>query len=279
MTIKNEWVRYGDHSGYLAWPESAKRPLPAVIVIQEVYGVDSHIQDVTRRFAGAGYAALAPDLYAKAGVRPPSLSQERIQETQTFIRHLPPGAWLDQKIRETELLKLPEPQQSNNRETFDTLFAGMGTGGIRFDQYIAPLKASVRYLRHECAVSSGQKVGCVGFCMGGGLSALLACHDEDLSGAVMFYGTSPPADLVSAIPCLVLGFYGSLDTRVNATLPGFIEAMKNAGRQFEHHLYEGAGHGFFNDSRLSYNADAARGAFVRTLAFFEQTLVSGPHVQ
>jgi carboxymethylenebutenolidase len=114
--------------------------------------------------------------------------------------------------------------------------------------------------------------------MGGGLSALLACHDETLSGAVMFYGSSPPADFVPAIACPVLGFYGSMDTRVNATLPGFAEAMKNAGRHFEHHTYEGAGHGFFNDSRLSYNADAARDAFFRTLAFFEKTLVNGSPV-
>lgn len=276
MAIKTDWVRFGDHSGYLAWPETASKPLPAVLVIQEVYGVDSHIQDVTRRFAGAGYAALAPDLYAKAGVRPPALSQERIQEVEMFTSHLPPGGWIDPKIREIELLKLPEPQQSNIRESMATLFAGMGAGGMRLDQHMAPLKASVRYMRHECAVSSGQKVGCVGFCMGGGLSALLACHDEDLSGAVMFYGSPPPSDLVSSIPCPVLGFYGSLDARVMATLPGFVEAMKKAGKQFEHHTYEKAAHGFFNDNRHSYNADAARDAFVRTLAFFEQTLVSGP---
>jgi carboxymethylenebutenolidase len=278
MAIKTEWVRYGECSGYLAWPETARTPLPAVLVIQEVWGVDLHIQDVARRFAGAGYAALAPDLYAKGGTRSSALSQERIQETVSFTNRIPPSAWADPKLRESELLKLPEPQQANTRETIATLFAGMSSGGARLDQYVDPLRQSVRYLRHECSLSLGRKVASVGFCMGGGLSALLACHDEELSGAVMFYGSSPSADLIPGIACPMLGFYGSLDARVNATLPGFLEAMKNAGKQFAHHTYEGAFHSFFNDGRQSYNVDAARDAFVRTLDFFEQRLVKGAEV-
>jgi carboxymethylenebutenolidase len=279
MAIKTDWVRYGEGLGYLAWPEFAKKPLPAVLVIQEVYGVDEHIQDVARRFAGAGYAALAPDLYAHDGARPPALTAERIAQTQSFIKGLPPGSWLDPKVRETELSNLQEPHQANIRETFTTLFAGIGSGGMQLDKYVSPLKESLRFLHNDCAVSRGQKAACVGFCMGGSLSALLACHDEDLSGAVMFYGSSPAADLIPKIACPVLGFYGGLDTRVNATLPGLAQAMKNAGKMFVHHTYEGAHHGFFNDGRQSYNADAARGAFVRTLAFFEQTLVNGSGVE
>ena len=278
MAIKTEVVHYGDHSGFLAWPEAARNPLPAVLVIQEVWGVDAHIEDVTRRFAGAGYAALAPDLLAKGGVRPPVLRQERVRETQAFINRVPPAVWSDPKVREAELLKLPEPEQTNIRETITALFAGMGSGSRRFDQYIDPLKNSAAFMRNECSISRGSKVACVGFCMGGGLSALLACHDEDLSGAVMFYGSSPSGDLVPRIACPVLGFYGSLDARVNAGLPGFAEAMKNAGKRFEHHTYEGAHHGFFNDGRQSYNVDAARDAFVRTLDFFEKTIAGGSPV-
>ena len=275
MAIKTELVRYGEQSGYLAYPVAGK-PLPSVLVIQEVWGVDAHIEDVTRRFAAAGYAALAPDLYAQGGVRPSALSQERIREIQMLMGRMPPGAWVDPKLREAELLKLPEPQRTQANETIGTLFAGIGSGGMRLDQYIGPLKNSVRYMRQECAQSLGQKVGCVGFCMGGGLSALLACNEEEMSGAVMFYGSSPSADLVPQIACPVLGFYGSLDTRVNATLPGLIDNMKNAGKQFEYHSYDGAMHGFFNDGRQTYNVAAARDAFVRTLDFFARRLVNGP---
>jgi len=275
MATKTQWVNYGEYSGYLAYPETATLPLPGIIVIQEVWGVDAHIEDVTRRFAGAGYAALAPDLFAVGGARPEALTQDRIREAQAFTTRTPPGAWADPTLRETELLKLPEPEQSHVRETVGTLFAGMGAGGLRLDRYVEPLKKSVGYLRNECTVTQGQKVGCVGFCMGGGLSGLLACNDETLSGAVLFYGSSPSADLVSNIACPVLAFYGGLDARVNAGLPGFVEAMQKAGKQFEHHVYEGALHGFFNDGRKSYNVNAARDAFARTLSFFGKTLVAG----
>jgi len=61
MAIKGEWIDYDGHRGYFAAPERAAEPLPAIIVIQEIYGVNGHIEDVTRRFASAGYAALAPD--------------------------------------------------------------------------------------------------------------------------------------------------------------------------------------------------------------------------
>ena len=74
MAIKSEWIRYGEGSGYFAWPEKATGPVPGVVVIQEIGGVNEHIEDVTRRIAAAGYAALAPDLFAVDGKRPPALT-------------------------------------------------------------------------------------------------------------------------------------------------------------------------------------------------------------
>ena len=64
MSVKGEWVSYGSERGYLAFPPRAALPLPSVVVIQEIFGVVEHIEDVTRRIAAAGYVALAPDLYA-----------------------------------------------------------------------------------------------------------------------------------------------------------------------------------------------------------------------
>ena len=69
MALKTEWVRYGSRSGYFAMPERAATPLPAVVVIQEIWGVEEHIEDVTRRIAAAGYAALAPDIFSENGER------------------------------------------------------------------------------------------------------------------------------------------------------------------------------------------------------------------
>ena len=88
MAIKGEWIRYGDQAGYLARPERAADPLPGVVVIQEVFGVNSQIEDVTRRIAAAGYVALAPDLFAVEGERPAPLSQERIAAAMRIMGRL-----------------------------------------------------------------------------------------------------------------------------------------------------------------------------------------------
>jgi len=269
MAIKTERVQYGEDGGYLAWPERAAAPLPAVLVIQEAWGVDDHIEDVARRFAGAGYAALAPDLYAHGGGRPAPFSRERMAAFQAFMNSLPPQAWGDPRAREAALANLPEKERAEVGETYGLLFGA----GLQPQRWIEPLLAGSRFAREQCALTRGRKVGSVGFCMGGGLSAFLACSDPGLSAAVVFYGSAPPAEKIAQIRCPVLGLYGGKDARVNAGIPGFEQAMKAAGKRFEHHVYEGAQHAFFNDGRPSYDADAARDAFVRTLEFFRSALV------
>jgi carboxymethylenebutenolidase len=270
MSIATEWVHYDGHLGYLASPDRAKTPLPAVIVIQEVWGVDAHIQDVTRRIAAAGYAALAPDLLAVNGERPPAVTADRITETQAFMNALPPAAWKDPALREAELAKLPSDAHARIGETYKTLFAGIGN----LSQYVPALVAAVRYLRDGATVAKGQKVACVGFCMGGGLSALLAANEPTLSGAANFYGSSPPAELVPRIACPVMGFYGGLDERINSGVPAFAAAMKSAGKSFEAHTYEGAQHAFFNDTRPAYDVRAVRDSFARFLEFLRLNLAA-----
>src|SRR5271167_4393514 len=98
MALETEYLRYGaneEYLAYMAWPERAAPPLPAVVVIQEAWGVDAHIEDVTRRFAQAGYVAVAPDLFSKDGVRPPPLTHERIGELTTFVNEMPAGSAFD----------------------------------------------------------------------------------------------------------------------------------------------------------------------------------------
>ena len=272
MAIKGEWIRYGRGSGYFAWPEKAAMPLPGVLVIQEIGGLSKNIQDVTRRFAAAGYAALAPDLFAVDGVRPPALTDERIAAAFAFGATQPPGAMFDPTAREAALLKLPETERRNIAETFGQMFAYAREG--RADSLMEPLALGFRLLHDERAESRGQKIGCVGFCMGGGLSALLACEEPALSGAAVFYGTTPPAQKIAKMACPVIAFYGAKDQRVNAGIPGFQEGMRTAGKPFEHYIYEGAGHAFFNDDGPGYEVKAARDSFARLLTFFARTLTS-----
>jgi len=268
MPVQADWIRFGEHSGYLARPQGAAAAQPAVLVIQEIWGVDGHIQDVTRRLAAAGYTALAPDLYARDGVRPPALAQERIAEVMGFWNSLPAATSGDPFARAKALAALPEPERGRIGETYTATFGN--TAGL--DRFLPALRAAVAHLRRDCPASAGQPVGCVGFCMGGGLSALLACEDPELACAAIFYGSAPPLERVPAIACPVAGFYGSLDARINAGLPAFAEAMKTHGKDFQYQMYEGAAHSFFNDARPSYHVGAARDSFARLLELFRRSL-------
>jgi carboxymethylenebutenolidase len=270
MAVKGEWITYGDQTGYFAFPERATLPLPAVVVIQEVGGVGRQIEDVTRRIAAAGYAALAPDLFAVNGIRPPALDKSRIALALDFMSRLPAAARSDPAVREAELAKLPEADRNRVTETWSEMFSYAAPG--RIERLVGPLRVAVRHVRTDRPESRGQKVACVGFCMGGSCAALLACEEPELSGAAIFYGNSPSAEKIPAIRCPVIGFYGAEDKRVNAGLPGFAQAMEKEKKAFEYHVYEGAQHAFFNDDGGSYNVKAARDSFARLLTFFESTL-------
>jgi carboxymethylenebutenolidase len=119
------------------------------------------------------------------------------------------------------------------------------------------------------------KYGIVGFCWGGSASfnhAVLS--PAGLGASVVYYGGSPAAERLASVKVPVLGLYGGSDARVNATIPAADSAMKAAGKTFEHHVYEGAGHGFLRqqDGQNGANMTATRAAWPATLAWFRQHL-------
>jgi carboxymethylenebutenolidase len=269
-SLVKEWVRYGDndrYTGYLTYPKRAPLPLPAVLVIQEAWGVDAFIESVSHRLALAGYAVFAPDLYAADGVRPPLLTRERMAELQSFVNELPHGVWQDQERRTQAIAQLPEPLRGQIEETH-----GAFVKAVASDRHIEPLLAATSYLRRQQGATRGQHVASIGFCLGGALSARLAAEDGELAAAVVFYGKSPGDELVPRINAPILGLYGELDPPVNGTVPAFAAAAERHGKRFEQHTYRGAQHAFFNDNRPSYNLPAARDAFVRVLSFLQQHL-------
>jgi carboxymethylenebutenolidase len=266
--LETKWVRYGknqEFAGYLAKIEQVKEKLPAVIVIQEIWGVDQHIQNVTERFAEAGYLAFAPDLYAKNGDRVEDLRAERVEEVKAFLDSLPHTVWNNPEERQQALNELAEDKQNRVTKTFERMF-----GGIQSTDYIEQLLATSSYLREECEFSKGEGVVSIGFCMGGALSGLLACRDPKLKGAAIFYGNAPSENELKQIHCPVYGFYGELDKRISDQVPIFSEQMKQNGKQFEYQIYPETHHAFFNDTRSSYNIDSARDAYRRVLQFFYQ---------
>ncbi|PLS08620.1 dienelactone hydrolase family protein [Neobacillus cucumis] len=271
MALETKWVRYGKNQefiGYMAKMDRVNANLPAVIVIQEIWGVDAHIQNITERFAQAGYLAFAPDLYAENGNRMEDLKEERVVEVRDFLDSLPHTVWNNPGEREQAIRELEEEKRNRVTRTFEKMF-----GGIQSSVYIENLLSANSFLRNECEASKGQGVASIGFCMGGALSALLACRDPELKGAAIFYGTSPSEDALKSINCPLYGFYGELDKRISDNIPAFADQMKSHGKLFEYEMYKDTHHAFFNDTRASYNVSAARDSFQKVLTFFKQVLV------
>lgn len=117
------------------------------------------------------------------------------------------------------------------------------------------------------ARTPGAKVAAVGFCMGGGLVwRLLAAGTPGLAAAFPFYGPTPEdPDFAGSKNVAVLGFYGELDQRVNATEPVARAALQRAGLVHELLTEPGANHAFFNDTGDRYDPVAAADAWRRML--------------
>ena len=265
MALKTHWTDFGPgqaYRGYVAHP-AAGLPAPGLLLIQEAWGVDAHIQEVAERFANAGYSVLAPDLYTVDYKRPPHLEAGRLEEAKLFINGLGPTP------RDEALAKLPAAESARIGETLGKLFAGAPEARA---QHLAILTAAAAWLRLQPS-AQGQKLGSVGFCMGGGLSGLLAATEGiGLSGAIIFYGMGVPESLIPQVGCKLLALHGQTDTRLVESLPAFEKAMQASGKDLEVHVYPGAGHAFFNDTRPSFNASASRDAFARSLRFLNQAL-------
>jgi carboxymethylenebutenolidase len=139
------------------------------------------------------------------------------------------------------------------------------------EQTIKNFVAAVKYLKTN-PLSNG-KVGCTGFCWGGGMTNQIAVNSPDLNAAVPYYGMQPTAEQVEKIKAPILAHYAGEDTRINAGIPAFEEALKKNKKEYQIFIYEGAQHAFNNDSNAErYNEKAAKLAWGRTIGFFKEKL-------
>ncbi len=130
--------------------------------------------------------------------------------------------------------------------------------------------AAVKYLKTH--PQSTGKVGCMGFCWGGGMTNQVAVNSPDLVAAVPFYGRQPAPEDVPKIKASMLLHYAGLDKRINAGIEAFEVALKQASVEYKLYMYEGAGHAFFNDTGSRYHKEAALLAWERTIAFLKEKL-------
>jgi len=219
----------------------------AVVVIHEIWGLNTHIQDIADRFAAAGYLAVAPDLMGLAGLDATLLAElgadrsdpAKLSAAQPKIRAA------------TEPLRSPEKAVAIEAGTA-TVFA---------------------YL--QASAEGAGRTAVVGYCFGGTYSFALAVSEPRLAAAVPFYGHAKySVEELAGIACPVLAFYGEEDHALTDDLPDLIARMQEANVDFRYTVFTGAGHAFFNDTNpLSYRAEPARIAWEETLEFLGKELV------
>jgi carboxymethylenebutenolidase len=144
-------------------------------------------------------------------------------------------------------------------------------GQLQQPDVIANGKAAVAYLKGR--PDSNGKVGAIGFCWGGGAVNNLAVNEPGLSAGVAYYGGQPKAEDVPKIQAALMLHYGGLDERINAGIPAYEAALKQAGKTYEIHVYEGVNHAFNNDTNTArYDKQASDLAWSRTVAFLKKNL-------
>jgi len=135
---------------------------------------------------------------------------------------------------------------------------------------IDDLKSALTFLAKRAEIDA-QRLGAIGFCMGGGFAIAWACTDSRLKAIAPFYGTNPRPLSVLGRLCPVVGSYPERDFTARG---GRIleQALTEKGIAHDIKVYPGAQHSFFNDTRSAYNKEAAEDSWRRVLAHFGERL-------
>jgi carboxymethylenebutenolidase len=166
------------------------------------------------------------------------------------------------------------PDLYHGKSTTSPDEAGKLMMALRIDEAEKDLRGAAQFLLNHDA-TTGNKVGTVGFCMGGALSLYAASKNSQVGACVVFYGGHPNVkpDLAN-LQAPVLGLYAGRDGFVTPDSVRALERqLKELGKSAEIHIYPDADHGFFNDGRAEvYNEAAAKDAWGRVIGFFRAHL-------
>src|SRR5579863_7877566 len=209
--------------GYLVRPDrqDGDRPLPGVVIIHEIFGLNENIKDIAHRFANEGYVALAVDLFA-----------------------------------------------GRNRTICMFRFMGQMMFSSLNNSSIDDLKSSLTYLAQQPGVDA-QRLGAIGFCMGGGFAIAWATSDNRLKAIAPYYGANPrPFEAVERL-CPVVGSYPDKDFTTSHGQKLDIE-LDRYNIPHDIKIYPGAKHSFFNDTGKSYDEQVAKDSWQRVMSFFRE---------
>ena len=207
-------------NAYVASPDG--EPAGGLVVVQEIFGVNSHIRSVADGWARDGFLAIAPAMF------------DRIER----------GVELGYEGKDLEKGRSFSPR-------------------IDLEKSLLDLKAAMQY----AAASTKKKTGIIGYCYGGSMAWLAATRlRPDI--AVGYYGGKILSFADDQPNCPVMLHFGKHDTHIPVA---GVEDLARKHPEVEVYIYD-AGHGFNCDVRASYNADAARVARERSLAFLNKHL-------
>jgi carboxymethylenebutenolidase len=225
---------------YVARPEGPG-PFPGVVLVHHLPGWDEIYQEFTRRFANHGYVAISPDLYCREGHGTPDDIAAKVR----------------------------------------------ADGGVPDARVVADCDAAMRWLK-SLPTSNG-KVGIIGTCSGGRHAVLVASRVQGFAAVVDLWGgrvVAPKEDLTEKQPVApvdytkdlntpLLGIFGNEDqSPTPEAVNQHEEALKQHGKDYEFHRYDGAGHGFFYHDRPAYRPQQAMDGWSKVFAFFEEHLKS-----
>ncbi|BAZ46649.1 dienelactone hydrolase [Chondrocystis sp. NIES-4102] len=260
MEIKTTSVKIPNQDiqidAYLAQPVIAASKIPAVIVFQEIFGVNSNIREITQLIAQQGYIAIAPALYQRLS---PGFSYDFSPQDNGYS----PEAYQ---------LGLQYYQQ------------------VQYQEIISDIQATISYLKTLPNIKE-RAIGCIGFCFGGHV-AYIAATLADIKATACFYGAGittacygeeiPTLQRTAQIQGTIYLFFGTQDTLISSSENQQIEAELQK-QQINHRIFRyDAGHGFFAgffvdkypflQQHPSYNAEAAPDAWGKVLDLFEHNL-------
>ncbi len=166
------------------------------------------------------------------------------------------------------------PDLYRGESTTDPDEAGRLMMALEIDRAGRDLEATVEALRRESA-TTGSRVGCIGFCMGGQLALYAACRRSEIGAVVDCYGVHPNVLLdLEACRAKVLGVFAENDEFISrADVQRLDEALSNAGVEAKLLTYAGVQHAFLNEARPDvFDADTAAEAWHDIETFFEAEL-------